>query len=341
MKTKTIELPALRDYKFFYDALEKRLKNYFRQKLYFPILKELRISKKKFHNAKPTPLADALFKGRVFYSKGAFRGEFNASVSKELKSLGATFDRKTSSFKIKDSELPMEIRVVIRTSYIHFESKMDKIDKKLSEILPEQLANEFHCADIFDGALWRVDEDFKKNVKKIGVAPNLTPQQRKMISEEWQDNVRLSIQDWSQDQIKKLRAKIFEDVMQGARKESLIPPILKITKTIQEDHEEALNKAKFLAHQETRLLMAKYKQAKYQDMGIHEYIWRTVNRPVDKDPKHHTPGNVRYSHGLLDGKVFRFDDPPITTPPGEPVRRNNAGEDYNCRCFSRALVRIK
>lgn len=335
-----IELKPIEEWKGSYDQVEERLRMFFRKMIYIPLLKKLSLPRKIISNAiNRDPLLDALFSKKITYYGGRFSGEFNAATTKTLKKLGAKWDRKTQSFLLEESSLPTEVKAVIASSQVHFVEQMKKIDDHLSKIVPEELATEFKCADIFDKTLFRADRDFRQNVKNITVTPKLTEYQRKRIADEWQNNMQLYIKDWTEEQIKSLRAKLFDDVMSGQRRESQISPILKITKTIQESHEEALNKAKFLAHQETRLMISKFKEVRYQDAGIKEYIWRNVHRPKDTSPNAHIPGNVRYSHALLDGKIFRFDDPPITTNPGETVRKNNPGCDFRCRCFARPLLR--
>ena len=88
--------------------------------------------------------------------------------------------------------------------------------------------------------------------------------------------------------------------------------------------------------------MAKYKETKYVAAGVPEYRWGCVKMPHQSSPQAiYKPGDVRYSHGILEGKIFSWNNPPITTPPGEPERRNNPGQDYNCRCFAIPIVRFK
>lgn len=124
----------------------------------------------------------------------------------------------------------------------------------------------------------------------------------------------------------KLRKQVMAAAFRGNRYDALV-------KTIQRSYGVTVSKAKFLAHQETNLLMAKFKETRYTDAGIVEYRWRCVT-----GSKLHP---VRPSHKALDGKIFRFDDPPITTPPSEAPRRNNPGEDYGCRCTAVPVVRRK
>lgn len=324
-----------------YDILQKRLAKFFRDELYYPLLAEIGLPKNTVQNAKKDPLIDALFQGRITYAGGGFKGKLNAQISKQLKELGAKFDRKSGSWKLPEQDIPPQVKQTIYAGEVNFARKMGKIDEKLSKILPEELAAKFKCADIFDKQIFRADKNFQENIKKVTVSADLDPKQRARIAEEWQNNMQLYIKDWTEKQIKDLRKKIYEEVTSGIRRENLIPPILKITKTIQGSHDEALNKAKFLAHQETRMLMAKFKEVRYTGAGVHEYIWRCVHRPHDSTPNQHTPGNVRYSHGQLNGKIFRFDDPPVTTAPGEVARKNNPGTDYRCRCFARPILRRK
>lgn len=329
---KWIELPPIKESSEDYDALEKRMKELFKRLIYIPLLKELNRPSTLLKNAKPNPLVDALFKGRVTYHDGVFSGQLNAGVSKELKALGAKFDRKTGTFKIGLASLPMDVKNVIAASEGHFQKTISKLQDKLAKIVPEELAEQLKASDIFDRTLWKTDQEFKKNVKNIAVSPQLTPEARKRIADEWQNNMRLYIKDFTQKEIKELRGKIQENVFTGNRYGNMV-------KTIQDSYGVSARKAKFLASQESRLLLTKHKEVKYQEAGVHQYVWRTVHRPKDASPDHHVPGNVRYAHGLLDGKIFRFDTPPITTNPGETVRRNNPGEDFNCRCFLRAIIR--
>lgn len=341
-----IELPPTPEHPDDYDAIEARLKSFFKKVIYQPLLAELKKEgielPRKLRNARhKNPLMDALFTGRVIYSKGAFRGQFNAAISKELKKMGARFNRKTSSWELDDASLTHETQNAIKASEIHFRTKMDKIDQYLDRNLPSHLANQFHCADLFEKSIWRADRQFKKNVEKIGIRPVLSKNQQSRIAHEYQDNMRLWIQNWTEDEIKTLRKQIKTYTLRGERLETLIPPIYQVTRTIQSSHESAMKKAKFLAGQESRLLLTTYKQAKYEEAGSESYLWRCVHRPHDTSPNAHAKGNVRYTHGLLEGKEIAWNDPPVTSNPGEPVRRNHAGRDYNCRCFARPLIRIR
>ncbi len=322
MKVK--ELAPIKETTEDYEALEATVKELWRQNLYVPLMKLLGYPQKML-NAND-PLSDALRSGRVTFYRGQFSGRFNASVSKELKRLGAHWDKRTGTFRLSQSSLPYEIRNLIAASDRQFRAKIADIDKTLSQILPDEIAEKLQATKIFDTSLWKVEKEFQANVKSITIAPNLTKKQREKIAAEWNDNMKLWIRDWTAEEIKKLRSEMQATIFTGNRYESAV-------KTIQKSYGQSQNKAKFLARQETGLLMAKFKETRYQDAGIMEYKWGCVAGSA-KHP-------VRASHKALEGKIFRWDNPPVTTMPGEPTRRNNPGEDYNCRCFARPIVRVK
>ena len=54
------------------------------------------------------------------------------------------------------------------------------------------------------------------------------------------------------------------------------------------------------------------------DLGVEQYIWRTVGDE-----------RVREEHEILDGEVFSWDNPP---EPGQP------GDDYQCRCTAEPIL---
>jgi SPP1 gp7 family putative phage head morphogenesis protein len=338
-KTKVKILRPIKDDPALFDKIEKRIKEVFRGEIYLPLLKEFKISKRiadrlKIKNASDMRLIEALADGLITYSEGAFRGQFDARTSKELRKIGAKWDRKTSTYRLAETELPSDVRYAISATEVAFRDKLKKIDDKLAKILPEEIAEKIKTADIFDQTLWKADQDFQKTLANITVPPQLTKERRAKIADEWQNNMDLWIKNFTEKEIKELRKTVMDSIFAGNRYESLV-------KGIQSSYNVTTRKAKFLARQETNLLLAKFKESRYTDAGVHEYIWGCVHMPKDKSPKEHVPGNVRYMHGLLEGKKFRWDDPPITTNPGEPVRRNNPGQDYNCRCFARPIVRFK
>lgn len=319
-----VELKPVREGPASYDEIEERIKEVFRKKLYDPLLSLIRQSKHRLENSRES-LLKAIAEGRISHNLGLFTGSFDASVSKELKALGATWDREKKGFRILLADLPKGVQSSIRMSEERFRRRLMSIDKKLRQNLPAEIAESIKTEDIFNRQLWKVDKDIRKTLQNITVTPELSQTQRKRISAEWQNNMDYWIQNFAEEEIRRLRSEVAKNVASGNRYEALV-------ETIQASYGVTSRKAKFLARQETKLLLAKYKEVKYQAAGVEEYTWRCVVG----SPAH----PVRPSHKILDRGIFRYDDPPITTAPSEPVRRNNPGQDYNCRCYDIPIVRF-
>lgn len=307
-----------------FDECEEKIRQLFRREIYYPILRDLSVNQSTLKNSK-NDLLEALRTGRVTYNHGKFSGRFSSTVSKELKSLGARWDRKQGTWNIPQSKLPLDVRMAISVSTARFERTVSKIDRTLSKILPAEIADKLHVSKIFDTTLWKTDRDVKATLKSVSIPPDLTKKRVQDIADDWENNLKLYIKKFSEEEIASLRKKVKESVFAGNRYGSLV-------KTIQRSYEVSENKARFLARQETGLLMAKFKASRYKESGIDEYQWACV-----AGSKNHP---VRPWHKALENKIFRWDDPPVTTKPGEAQRRNNPGEDYNCRCYPIPIVRF-
>lgn len=293
--------------------------------LYEPLLKELALPKNAISNAVKSALQEAIQSGKVKYYRGVFSGKFSAELTREMKSFGAVWD-KSGVFKILARDLPPDIRREIEASESVFLRRLESIDTLLSKTLPEEISRRLKTADLFDRALWKTDKDLSKTIDKLTIQLRLSDNARARISDEWQTNMDLWIQNFSEEQILDLRKKIKKSVVAGNRYGSMIS-------TIQDSYDVTEKKAKFLARQETKLLVTKLKETRYTEAGIPSYRWKCV-----KGTALHP---VRPSHKILDGTVHRWDAPPVTTEPGEPARRNNPGQDYNCRCVAIPVIRTK
>lgn len=334
-KEKVIELRPIKESTEDYEAIEKKIRMLLRRELYVPLMRELLMPDNAItQNAAPgeyDAIISAIRSGRITFSRGNFYGLFSAQVSKALKSLGAVFDRKTSNFKITIRSLPIEVRAAVESSEHRFADKLQKIDAHLGKIFPENISDKLKVTGNFETAIGKVDADFQRSVKGITIAPTLTSDTKKRIADEWSENMKLWVKDFTEKEIIQLRKDVQKAVLAGNRPESMV-------KSIQKSYGVSVNKAKFLARQETSLLMTKLKQDRYEAAGVNEYKWGKVagspNHPV-------RPAHKALAEASDRGKIYRWDDPPISTAPGEPVRRNNPGQDYNCRCFAKPVVRFR
>lgn len=319
-----VVLPAVKDDTLEFEAIERRIIRLFRRAIYAPLMKAFTTQTLKNSN---DALLDALRTGRITFNRGTFSGDFNATISKQLKALGAKWSRDDKAWRISRAALPIEVQVGISASGLQFERKLQTIDRKLAAIVPEQMAAELETKDLFDRALWKTDKKLASTLKAVSVPVRMSPEQAKRLSEEWQTNIDLWITDFTEREITALRKQIKASVLAGNRYETAV-------KTIKKSFGVTEKKAKFLARQETMLMTTKLKQIRYEEAGVNHYKWKCVTG---------TPAHpVRPFHRALNdrsqkGELFRFDKPPIDGPHGE---RHNPGENYNCRCTAIPVVKF-
>lgn len=324
---KDIELKPIKESSKDYEDIERRIKRFFKYEIYLPILKLLGEKSSAITNSSSSLLL-AIKSGRVQFHSGRFTGKLSAPISRDLRSLGAIYEQSDGSYRIKKADLPYEVRSAISSSYATFQRKIDAIDQRLAKILPEEITDKLNLDKLFDRALWKVDRSLHKTMKSITVVPQLTPERRKRIADEWTKNMDLYIKDFKQKEIKELRERMQKTVFAGNRYESAVDEIKK-------SYGVSERKAKFLARQETSLLMTKFKQIRYEEAGVKRYKWTCVTGT----PLH----PVRPMHKALgdrskNGETFTWSNPPITNPEGN---KNNPGQDYNCRCYAIPIVSFK
>lgn len=92
--------------------------------------------------------------------------------------------------------------------------------------------------------------------------------------------------------------------------------------------------ANLIARDQTSKINMAINQARQQEVGIEEYIWRTArDRRVVGNPNGKYPdGNhVHGNHWKREGQIFRWDKPPFDGHPGYAI---------NCRCFAEPIIDV-
>lgn len=97
-----------------------------------------------------------------------------------------------------------------------------------------------------------------------------------------------------------------------------------IAKEIRRTGQITESRAMLIARTEVARTASTLTQARAESIGSDSYIWRTSN---DSD--------VRDLHKKLNGKIFRWDDPPIN---GENDSRGHPGTTFNCRCYAEPII---
>lgn len=98
----------------------------------------------------------------------------------------------------------------------------------------------------------------------------------------------------------------------------------KMVRDIQRVYNISKRHAVLIARDQTAKLNGQIQRYQQMDAGIEEYIWCTTGDE-----------RVRDSHRALNGKKFRWDTPPTNSD----GRACHPGEDYQCRCIGRPVLK--
>lgn len=97
-----------------------------------------------------------------------------------------------------------------------------------------------------------------------------------------------------------------------------------LAKKIMATGEVSKSKATLIARTETARTASVLSQVRAQSIGCTYFVWKTVG-----------DSRVRESHRALNGKVFRYDSPPVCDPPDI---RALPGQVFNCRCRASPII---
>lgn len=300
-----------------------QLREIFYEILFIPIaqiLAEVTPQKIELENADvhTEALKSALLSGRIQYAGGVFSGVFSAQTSVAMRGLGAVFNKRDKTYRLEPAKVPgwvsaagAQYTMLAKAANLAVKAKLDEIQKNLVDTVKK---NKVNAA----GTISRVEEGFKASAKSLEVLPELNQDSKARLAAEYSDNMELWIKNFTEEMISDLREDVEENAMQGYRFDKLIEKIKNRSYV-------TVNKARFLARQETALFMSNYRKQRFTEAGLTRYRWST-----SRDRR------VRDSHRHLDGTIQFYSQPPIVDP--HTGRRGNPGTDYNCRCVDLPIV---
>jgi len=313
-----ITLKPILDKKEYSAMIEVVIMDFLIDNFYKPIYSVIEPIEEYYNASTYTPeqiISAALRSGQIQYINGKFTGQFSAKISKALESLGAKFNKVTKTYNISNSALSITVKeaaayasmiammrqklLLEALAYINIESAMPELARLLDVPL--------------DTILEDLDEQAYLSLRDtITIVPTITEEQRAALKAQYVDDVSISVKNFTVAQTEKLRAMVEENLFTGlADNKSLVQAIIS-------EFGVTESKSRFLARQETGLFTAKYKEITAKEAGITKYKWSTSHDE-----------RVRGMHKELDGKIFSWDNPPITNEKGD---RNNPHEDWQCRC---------
>lgn len=287
-------------------------------------------------NAKNSPLETALKSGKVQFTMGTFKGEISAAISKEIRALGGKFTR--GFWRIASPSLPTNLQQAIASN----QKAMKIIDAKMTQAIagmPSTVAKMIQSLEIADLGLAGVDRVSREFKRTVGDAISITPDIgkggrqilkkeyfesedlpiRKVLLRDFEDRTKAYVENFAQEEVEKLRIKVSGHISKGGTRKGM-------RELIRNELDISAGRCKFIARQETSLLISNFKEIQYKQAGIDKYIWRTVG-----------DNRVRDKHDDLNGKTFSFDQPPDASYFNTGVPEN-PGCDYNCRCVAIPII---
>ena len=311
-------IQPIRDRLKYSDDLEKIINTELFYLIYKPLIDLLDSTMKE--NAKPSVLINAFLSRIIYFNDGYVYGKFNASISKALINLGGTFNQSKKAFKISLSQLPPETRDALARGSAAEQEAIDRMQAKIQELAAQAVVIP-GAEDISKNTLADLHKQFEKlTPEDLQIPVEMNEQQEEQVRKEYTESIHLNINNLSKEMTERLRYRVEQAVGQGMRAE-------KLKEVLTAEYGIAANRAKFIARQDTSLFVAKYREVRYEDAGLPEYQWSTSNDT-----------HVRQDHKDLNGRIFRWDDPPITDK--ATGARNNPGEDYGCRCLAIPCVLV-
>jgi SPP1 gp7 family putative phage head morphogenesis protein len=317
------QLQPIKDNPELIEELEAQIDIILYDILFAPLIESIKENKRIFFNERDnSAIIKKIKSGQIRYGNNIFTGQFNATTAKEFKKLGIKYNKRIKGYTKEMNNLPVNIQVAIaqrEDSYKQMARQLVATVDKINLNIDEATKN-INFDDTLEKVYSDINKQFKKTVTdKIGLSINFTADQIKILSQEYTNNLKLYITEFTQKETLILRQKAEDIVLSGTRAKDF-------TKIIEERFAVSTKKAKFLAKQEISLLTSKYKQVKYESVGVSKYKWSISNV------------RTRPDHRALNGKIFSFDDPPISNT--STGARNNPGEDFGCNCQAIPIIEV-
>lgn len=305
-----------------YQPTEKQISKIFYELFYKDIYEALQYSLE--NRSSKTALISKIRQGKIVYRDGVFSGEFSIETSRYLSKF-AVFDQRSRTWKgLPPGDVLAAATVANSKSEKLHALLKDRLDQLETRLQDTELSFNFPVPVAVD----EIDSQLMKDFATVGIQPEFTREMRQNIIQDYNQNQNLNIKNWAPNQITRLRDMVERSVSLGYRRPDMIDMIATEWGVSQ-------NKARFLARQETSLLMSKIRRERSLDAGVRRYRWSTSLdsrvRPADIYEK-----RSGADHRRLHGKVFEYGSPPVVNV--KTGRRAEPGEDFNCRCVAIPVV---
>ena len=297
--------------------IREKIIQYLTDVIFLPIIKEMEITKERYFNSSyllqnsVSAITKGIKTGRIQFADGIIKGDFNATITRQLRELGLKYDNRIKGYRINLINLPVSLQVAITETAENYEYMAQNMLKAIDNIeIKEGLTFIEESNSIIDNLNLNLDKSLKKS---IGINILITDFQRDVLNKNFTQNMNLYIQEFIKEEIIRLRELVEQSALSGIRAKEL-------QTIIKDQFAVSDRKAKFLARQEVNLFQSTYKYNQFKQNGIERYRWSISGI------------RTRPDHKKLDKQIFYFNDPPVTNQ--NTGARNNPQEDYNCNCIA-------
>lgn len=249
---------------------------------------------------------------------GQIKGNFAAAISKEIRGLNGEWDNNTKTFKVRPEDLPLELLAIAADSNL----KRARIHDDVISFVESASANVpvSQIDTVSTGTLQEISDDLRGQVAE-------TAQEASGL---WVPSVPAQIILERKESIKDAQRAVVEKILERIEKRTeankdAINDVDALARILSNERDLGQRKMAEVADQQASEFVAQHRKIIYQPIGMDSYVWRTCG-----DEK------VRDGHRALDGRVFRWDNPPIEDP--HTGHRAHPGEAMNCRCTAIPLI---
>ena len=329
----------------FVEPIIKNMDEYFFQFYWKDILELLQIKRPRINrnNGIADFLIESIRRGEITYESGVFRGQFNARVSRELSQF-AEFDKRE---KVWRGNPPPEVKGAAIIAKSKAQQLSEQILRLIDEIPARVAAEVDRLRYNLDEPLFSMVQASDDDLRNLGVSIDVTDGLSERLINDYTNNQNLNIKNWTPEQIERLRDMIQRNALRGYNRTEL-------QEMIAAEYGTTMNKARFLARQETRLFMSTVRDERYRSGGIMVVQWSTANdtrvvgNPAGLYPEP-TPGHG--DHYALHNKYCLLSDPTVYADTLEDARAgkwkskamigggvSHAGVEFGCRCTYKPVL---
>lgn len=295
---------------------------------YKPLSKVLTKKEYKETDGKYVNLITALRNRNIIYSfkrAGFFVKDFTVNAVEEMKELPVIYVGSEKIYKIEYSMLPAQLQAVISVLRNNDEKNAEKIIGIITAGLA--MLSQIKTQDI-------ITKHFKKltpileTIQEPKVTQEVILQPQINISEyqAYIDDTEKAIKGFANDDIAKLRQQIAERIASGQDLSNLKQELI-ANKNL------AYNRAKLIAHQETKNATLQFEKARRQSLGFTLFKW------INPDPQNENarPHHITWGEMSKKGVLFDINNPPTNPLTGKPEL---PGEPFYCNCYP-VYIKVK